>query len=164
MSCRTVGKQHAAAINGKRRRTFGNNNFSAGIDCQFDLISDWRVGIFTNENSTVDVVNKIVCEVSICSERLARRKRAKRLTVDCLTCKRSGVNGARCARLRSDLQPCSPTIPSDCFNGLIVKDSNGKDITSTLVTDAIAPLKQSYTGSPEKNLPTGGAPLIFSIP
>jgi hypothetical protein len=67
-------------------------------------------------------------------------------------------------QFRSDLQPCSPAIPSDCFNGLIVKDSNGKDIASTLVTDAIASLKQSYTGSPEKNLPTGGAPLIFSIP
>ena len=67
-------------------------------------------------------------------------------------------------QFRSDLQPCSPTIPSDCFNGLIVKDSNGKEIPSTLVADAIAPLKQSYTGSPDKNLPTGGAPLIFSIP
>ena len=67
-------------------------------------------------------------------------------------------------QFRSDLQPCSAAIPSDCFNGLIVKDSNGKEIASTLVTDAIAPLKQSYTGSPEKSLPTGGAPLIFSIP
>lgn len=67
-------------------------------------------------------------------------------------------------QFRSDLQPCSAAIPSDCFNGLIVRDSNGKDIAATLVSDAIAPLKQSYAGSPEKSLPTGGAPLIFSIP
>ena len=118
MSCRTVGKQHAAAINGKRRRTFGNNNFSAGIDCQFDLISDWRVGIFTDKNGAIDVVNKIVCEMSICSERLARRKRAKRLTVDCLTCKRSGVNGARCARLRSDLHLHGCCCISDSGSGI----------------------------------------------
>lgn len=67
-------------------------------------------------------------------------------------------------QFRSDLQPCSAAIPSDCFNGLIVKDKNGGDIAATLVADAIAPLKQGFTGSPEKNLPTGGAPLIFSIP
>lgn len=67
-------------------------------------------------------------------------------------------------QFRSDLQPCSTSIPSDCFNGLIVKDKNGGDIAATLVADAIAPLKQGFTGSPEKNLPTGGAPLIFSIP
>ena len=65
---------------------------------------------------------------------------------------------------RSDLQPCSAATPSDCFNGLIVRDSNGKDVPATLVTDAIAPLSQIFTGSPEKNLPTGGAPLVFSIP
>jgi len=65
---------------------------------------------------------------------------------------------------RSDLQSCTATNPSDCFNGLIVKDANGADVAATLVADAVAPLKQSFTGSPEKNLPTGGAPLIFSIP
>ena len=65
---------------------------------------------------------------------------------------------------RSDLQPCSSANPSDCFNGLIVKDSTGADVAATLVADGVAPLKQGFTGSPEKNLPTGGAPLIFSIP
>ena len=64
---------------------------------------------------------------------------------------------------RSELQPCSPSNPSDCFKELIVKNSIGAPIAAKLV-DQIVPNKQAFSGDSSLWLPKGGAPLLYSIP
>ena len=81
----------------------------------------------------------------------------------------SSLSDPRCAggylmHSRAELQPCTTTNPTDCFLELIVKDSTGKAIKATQVTDVMLPMKQNFQGDQKALLPTGGNPLIFKIP
>ena len=73
-------------------------------------------------------------------------------------------SGGSIYQARAELQPCTTSNPTDCFKSIIVKDSTGKDIAATLVTDKMAILRQNFTGSQSTWLPTGGNPLIYNIP
>lgn len=72
--------------------------------------------------------------------------------------------GGYAMRARAELQPCSTTNPTDCFLDLLVRDATGKDLSSTLVTDQMQPMQQTFTGDQKLWLPTGGNPLLFRIP
>lgn len=81
----------------------------------------------------------------------------------------SSVDDSQCAGgylmlARAELQPCTPSNPTDCFLDLIVRDSNGKSLAKTLLTDVMQPMKQNFVGNQKMWLPTGGNPLIFKIP
>ena len=82
----------------------------------------------------------------------------------CTSMSAPGCLGGTRYSARAELQPCSTTLTSDCLKEFIVKDSNGNPVTATLVTDKVAPFPQSFTGDPGMWLPTGGDPLIYSIP
>ena len=66
--------------------------------------------------------------------------------------------------VRAELVPCSAQEVSDCLNALIVRDANGKDIPATLTSGLMAPVATTFKGDASIGLPTGGAPLIYSIP
>ena len=66
--------------------------------------------------------------------------------------------------VRAELVPCSAEEVSDCLNALIVRDANGKDIPATLTTGLMAPVATVFKGDASLGLPTGGNPLIYSIP
>jgi hypothetical protein len=66
--------------------------------------------------------------------------------------------------VRAELVPCSTEEISDCLQSLIVRDSSGKDIPTTLTTGLMAPVKTVFKGNPSLGLPSGGNPLLYSIP
>jgi hypothetical protein len=66
--------------------------------------------------------------------------------------------------VRAELVPCSAQEISDCLNAIIVRDANGKDIPATLTSGLMAPVATTFKGDASIGLPTGGAPLIYSIP
>ena len=66
--------------------------------------------------------------------------------------------------VRAELVPCSTEITSDCLNALIVRDSSGKDIPTTLTSGLMAPVATVFQGNPSIGLPTGGNPQLYSIP
>lgn len=66
--------------------------------------------------------------------------------------------------VRAELVPCSAEEVSDCLNALIVRDATGKDIPATLTSDLMAPIATAFKGDASIGLPTGGNPLLYSIP
>jgi hypothetical protein len=66
--------------------------------------------------------------------------------------------------VRAELVPCSAQELSDCLQSLIVRDASGKDIPATLTTGLMAPVKTVFKGDPAIGLPSGGNPLLYSIP
>lgn len=65
---------------------------------------------------------------------------------------------------RADLVPCSSTIASDCLIGLVVRDAQGKEVSSTPISGGVASTSQLFTGDPTVGLPTGGSPTLYSVP
>jgi len=66
--------------------------------------------------------------------------------------------------VRAELVPCSTEDPSDCLNALIVRDATGKEIPATLTSGLMAPVATIFKGDASIGLPTGGNPLLYSIP
>lgn len=82
----------------------------------------------------------------------------------CTSYSDSNCTGGYVMRSRAELQPCTTSNPTDCFKGLVVKDANGKALSATLVTNKVVPNNQVFAGDQSVWLPTGGSPLVYSIP
>jgi hypothetical protein len=66
--------------------------------------------------------------------------------------------------VRAELVPCSTEDPSDCLKSLIVRDAAGKDIPTFAKYELMGEVKTLFKGDPTIGLPTGGKPLLYSIP
>ena len=66
--------------------------------------------------------------------------------------------------VRADLVPCSADEISDCLKSLIVRDADGKEIVAIPKPELMGDVKTTFKGDPSIGLPTGGKPLLYSIP
>jgi len=66
--------------------------------------------------------------------------------------------------VRAELVPCSAEEPSDCLKALIVRDAAGKDIPTFAKYELMGEVKTLFKGDQSLGLPTGGKPLLYSIP
>ena len=67
-------------------------------------------------------------------------------------------------QMSANLQLCSEKITSECVTGMSARNAAGKELKVNYEGPIESSLIYDFTGDSTKGLPTGGPPLIFSIP
>ncbi|MEI7797780.1 MAG: hypothetical protein WCI68_03340, partial [Actinomycetes bacterium] len=67
-------------------------------------------------------------------------------------------------QMSANLQLCSEKIISECVTGMSARNAAGKELKVNYEGPIESSLIYDFAGDPTKGLPTGGPPLIFSIP